>query len=375
MNILLVAMGLDIGGAETHVISLAKNLKKKGHHPVVISSGGVYEQELTIEQIPHYKAGLNEKGLKTTLNSINVMKNVIKTENIDLIHAHGRIPAFISKIVSIMTSTSFMTTAHAKFDDSGIYKYMTFWGDEVISVSEDIKKHLTNNFKVKENKITIITNGIDTEKFNPTIDTSKICKDMSITKETTKIIYMSRLSGALANVAKTVMDSIYKIGKSGEDIALIVVGDGDDFRTVEDYSQKINLDYGERLIYVLGKRTDIPEIMAFGDIGVAVSRSALEAMACENPVILAGGEGYMGLLTKDNISVAINNNFTGRTVNEAITVDKVTDELKKVVGKDKEHIREELGKLGREVVMKYFSIDSMTDRTIEIYEKLLNRRK
>ncbi|SCG83908.1 glycosyl transferase, group 2 family protein [Proteiniborus sp. DW1] len=375
MNILLVAMGLDIGGAETHVVNLARKLKRKGHYPVVISSGGVYEQEIISEQIPHYKAELDKKGLKATINSLKIMRDVVKSENIDLIHAHGRIPAFISKIISIVTHTPFMTTAHAKFDDSIKYRLISFWGEVTISVSEDIKEHLIKNFGVKEDRITVINNGIDTERFNSNIDTSRLQQEVPISVESNKVVYISRLSGTLADVARMVSDAIYKIRKQGVLIDLIVVGDGDDFSRIENYSHKINSEYGEKFIHVLGKRTDIPEILAFGDVVVAVSRSALEAMSCEKAVVLVGGEGYMGLLTDENLSVAMQNNFTGRTVKEEITTDKIANEIEKIIGKDNAIRRAKLGKLGREVVKEYFSIDSMTDETIEIYKKLINRRK
>ena len=45
-NILLSLMQLNIGGAETHVVELAKELKRKGFNVVVTSNGGVYVKEL-----------------------------------------------------------------------------------------------------------------------------------------------------------------------------------------------------------------------------------------------------------------------------------------------------------------------------------------
>ena len=44
-----------------------------------------------------------------------------------------------------------------------------------------------------------------------------------------------------------------------------------------------------------GGRTDINELVAVADVFVGVSRAALEAMAAEKPVIVAGNEGYIGL--------------------------------------------------------------------------------
>lgn len=45
-KVLMTLMGLDIGGAETHVVELSKELKKQGYDIIVASNGGVYEQEL-----------------------------------------------------------------------------------------------------------------------------------------------------------------------------------------------------------------------------------------------------------------------------------------------------------------------------------------
>ena len=39
LKILLPTTRLDIGGAETHVLGLAKQLKRMGHYPIIISSG------------------------------------------------------------------------------------------------------------------------------------------------------------------------------------------------------------------------------------------------------------------------------------------------------------------------------------------------
>ena len=45
-KILMTTMGLDIGGAETHIVELAKELTKRGYDVSVASNGGVYVEEL-----------------------------------------------------------------------------------------------------------------------------------------------------------------------------------------------------------------------------------------------------------------------------------------------------------------------------------------
>lgn len=375
MNILLVTMALDIGGAETHVVSLAKSLKKKGHTPIVVSAGGVYVKELEENNIKHYIAPLDRKGLKSILESVKTYKDIIKRYNIDIIHAHGRIPAFVGKIVSIMMNIPFMTTAHARFKDTFVYKYMSFWGEKVICISDDVKEHLVKNFGVKEKKITVITNGIDIDRFIPGLDTSKIIKELGLNKDIRRVVYVSRITGPLAELAKLVVEAGKEINLKKNNIEFVIVGDGEDFNEIDAMSKEANLELGKKMIHVLGKRTDIPEIMSIADVVISVSRTALEAMACEKPVILAGGEGYMGLLTEDKIDAAISNNFTGRTVTNKVTKKDLENEILSTLNPDKEERRRELGEFGRKIVTDYFSIDSMTNKTIEVYKKLIRGRK
>ena len=47
-SILMALNGLDIGGAETHVVELSKELTRLGFRVVVASNGGVYEKELAL---------------------------------------------------------------------------------------------------------------------------------------------------------------------------------------------------------------------------------------------------------------------------------------------------------------------------------------
>ena len=142
LRILLPTTELDIGGAETHVLELAKQLKKMAHYPIVVSSGGIYVKELEKNNIPHYYAPLNSKRFTSLFKSFGTFGRIIKREKIDIIHTHGRIASLISKISSIRYDVPFMTTAHALFEYRGGLKYLTFWGDKIIAISEDVKQHL-----------------------------------------------------------------------------------------------------------------------------------------------------------------------------------------------------------------------------------------
>ncbi len=96
-NILLSLMQLNIGGAETHVVELAKELKRKGFNVIVTSNGGVYVKELEDAGIKHYAVPLQNKNPLNMLKSARLLKKIIKDEKIDIVHSHARSLLYIGK--------------------------------------------------------------------------------------------------------------------------------------------------------------------------------------------------------------------------------------------------------------------------------------
>lgn len=150
-------------------------------------------------------------------------------------------------------------------------------GDEVIAISEDVKQHLMDKFGVGEEKITIIENGIDTYAFNTYSNNMNLIEELGLDRDSIKILYISRLSGTLADLAVRIIKSFPELSRKLDKVELLIVGDGDDYEQVRGVHRQI--DPMKKSIKLLGKRTDIPEIMNSADVVVAVGRTALEAMA------------------------------------------------------------------------------------------------
>ena len=94
MKIFMATMGLDIGGAETHIVELSKELKARGHEVVIASNGGVYVPEVTAAGIRHYNVPMNRRSVKNMMRSRALLKDILRKEKPDIVHAHARIPAF-----------------------------------------------------------------------------------------------------------------------------------------------------------------------------------------------------------------------------------------------------------------------------------------
>lgn len=81
-NILLSLMQLNIGGAETHVVELAKELKRKGFNVIVTSNGGDLCKGTRGRRNKAYAVPLQNKNPLNMLKSARLLKKIIKDEKI-----------------------------------------------------------------------------------------------------------------------------------------------------------------------------------------------------------------------------------------------------------------------------------------------------
>ena len=169
MKILMATMGLDIGGAETHIVELAKELKHRGHDVLIVSNGGVYVPEVEAAGIRHYAAPLNQRSVTAMNRARGVLRRVITEERPDVVHAHARIPAFLCGLLKKRMKFAFVTSCHGVYQVSGALKLLSNWGEHTLAVSEDIRDYLMEQYGIPPEQITLTINGIDTEKFSPSV--------------------------------------------------------------------------------------------------------------------------------------------------------------------------------------------------------------
>ena len=370
-NILLTLMALEIGGAETHVVELAKGLKREGFNVIVASNGGVYQKELAENGIKHYNVPLHNKKIQNVIKSYILLKKIIIDEKIDLVHAHARIPAFICNILHKKMAFPFVTTAHWVFKTGWGLRHITQWGQKTIAVSEDIKQYLMDNYRINEDNITVTINGIDVEKFVSSVDVTDIINEFHIDEKNKHIVYISRLDSDRSEVAFQLVDIATElVDEIGNNIDIIIVGGGNVFEQLLTKAKRVNKQIGREVIIMTGGRTDINKFVSLADVFIGVSRSALEAMSAEKPVILAGNEGYIGLMNEENIKTAIHSNFTCRGEDKSQN-QKLKNDILYVMKSMGEKQKEEIGALGRKTIEERYSISRMVHDNIDVYFKLL----
>lgn len=362
-------MQLDIGGAETHIVELSKELKKRGHNIIVASNGGAYTKELEADGIKHIRVPLQSKKPENVMTAFSELKKIITEEKIDVVHSHARIPSFILGKLHKKMNFPFVTTAHWIFTTRYGLKYITDWGQKTIAVSDDIKKYLMDNYKIPEEDITVTVNGIDIEKFSPDVDKAPAMREFGLKETDNIIVYVSRMDESRSLVAHHLIESVQKLDSIVENIKCVIVGGGDDFENVKKEASAVNEALGREAIVMTGARTDINSLIAPAKLFVGVSRAALEAMACEKPAIVAGNEGYIGLFDKDKLADGLNTNFCCRGCGDS-AADRLAQDIGAFFGLWEEE-QEALGKYARETVLKYYSVKRMADDAEKVYKEVL----
>ena len=366
-KILMTTMGLEIGGAETHIVELAKELKKRGYDIVIASNGGVYVEEIEQAGIRHFQIPMNRRKIKYMISSFFKLRKLIKTEKPDVVHAHARIPGFICALVRKTMRFSFVTTAHWVFETGGALKYLTKWGQKTIAVSEDIKDYLKINYHLRDNDIFVTVNGIDTEKFSPDVSGDDIIAEFGLDATMPIISYVSRMDTDRALVAAQLIEIAEKLDRDIPGVQLLIAGGGNIFTELNEKAQRVNNALGRKIIAMTGARTDINKIIAAGDIFVGVSRAALEAMATAKPVIVAGNEGYIGLFSPEKLDISQETNFCCRGCPMSGT-ELLLEDIGHCFGSLSEEELTQLGDYGRETIFKYYSVQKMASDSIKAYD-------
>jgi glycosyltransferase involved in cell wall biosynthesis len=372
-NVLLTTMSLDIGGAETHIVELAKGLKREGFHVVVASNGGVFEKDLEHSGIKHYNVPLHNKRPDNVYKAYKTLQQIIKDENISLVHAHARIPGFICNMLHKKMKFAFVTTAHGTWKTGGGLKYITRWGQKTIAVSEDVKKYLLDNYTIDENNIKVTINGVDTDNFSPDVDYKSIIEEFKLSENSFKIVYVSRIDKDREAILHSILEVLSRLIFDVENLNFFIVGGGNILNSIKEAANKLNEDLRRNAIVVTGPRTDINKFTAMADLFIGFGRSSLEGMASANPVIIAGNNGYIGILDSENLDIAIKTNFSGRG-QEIPNNEDFYNEILKVINMSKEE-RESLGAFCRSTVEQQYSISKMVADNIEVYMSLLKNSR
>ena len=372
-KILMTTMQMDIGGAETHLLELSRALVANGHEVFVASNGGVFVKRLEEAGIRHIRVPLHTKKPVAICKSYTKLYRLILHEKFDIVHAHARIPAFICGLLRRRLPFCFITTAHWVFKTNPLLRRLTNWGDYTLAVSQDIKQYLIDSYNIYPDNISVTINGIDTDTFGGDIDYSDIAREFQLAKGARRIVCISRMDKSRAAVSRMLAELAPSLYARYPDIEILLVGgsvlsgERDELDYIRALAEKINRDADRSVVILPGSRTDIEKFIAASTVFVGVSRAALEAMSAEKPLILAGNEGYLGILDTDNLPDAYKTNFCCRGC-PLPDINRLLSDLCTLLDSPADYLKR-LGRQNREVILADYSAARMAHDYEQVYHR------
>lgn len=358
MRIMLIVAAMDTGGVETHIFSLARQLRKMGDEVTVVSSGGRLANKLAEEGIEHITLCVDRASPLSVLWGRARLCRMVVDRKIELIHAHSRISAFLAYPVAKRYGIPFLTTAHARFSTSPVYRRLSRWGRPTIAVSQDLFQYLVDNYALDGENIRVIPNGIDTAVFCPS----------EAARRKRRVVFMSRLDGDCSSAALSLCAIGERLYKCFPDLQIVICGGGEMLPLVRDRADRACESVGDMLIIVRGHVERAEEELRCADVFVGVSRAALEALGCGALTILCGDEGGLGFMdSRERLLRAEQTNFCCRG-EKRLSDEELFCEISRALSLATERA-EEIRRIGEEYVRDMHSQRTMATKTRLLYEE------
>lgn len=398
MNICMFAKGLPIhytGGMENHVQNLINGLAAKGHEVTVITTK--HPSGLKVEKRPKLKIFyVGDRSLKYTKaffrESAKVFLRLSKQEEFDIIHSqsysgygyckfykklfkyipfvvtcHGTIKNEIKTQLNTKSIMGFAIASYMYFKSfvNPIDREVLRKADRVIAVSYKLAKDINCQYKIPMKKIRVIPCGVDVNKFQPmNVDCFKEELGLSDKKIIQAVGRILREKGF-----HILLKAFPEILKEHNDVKLVIVGSGPYLQSLKRLSVKLNI--SNNVIFTgqvpqqkLPKYYNLADVFVFPTLRVeAIGLVLLEAMACGKPVVASKIGGVLSVIEhgKDGILV------------EPGDPDGLKNAILKLL--DDENLRKKLGSVARKKIVKSFSVNYMVNRTINLYQELVEEFK
>jgi len=256
-SILHISRTMDIGGAERIVYQLSSDLKDEFDSVHVASTGGLWESELAAQGIQHHKIlDIDSKNPVTVLKLLFSIHQIIKNNEITIVHTHHRMAAFYIRLLKLVhPKLIHVYTAHNVFKDKLPLYGFALKNAKSVAVGEAVNKNLKEDVGITDSRV--IYNGVVLKETDEQVDEI-------ISYDGIKLGCIARLSEQKGLTYLLDAMSLLTI----KDIRLFIVGEGELREELENKVKELNL---QDSVIFLGYRKDIVECINSFDFCVLPS--------------------------------------------------------------------------------------------------------
>lgn len=346
MKILLLVSHLWCGGGtETHVLTLAKRLKRAGHSVGVYTGGGPW--------LPIFR----QLGIRVHQGPISVehVLRCVKSNRYQIVHAHDNstIPLLQS---SRFRSIPLVITVHGLYFGCPVLQKLGRSSRAVIAVSPGVKQYL-KECGIPDEKIEVIPNGVMTSRFRPR--KSNCRKRLGIPKDAFVIGYAGRFTLMKGNLGMRLCRRLNRYAAQHGNVYVVVAG--------RDSEQAIA---SSKHLMVLGHVADMGDFYNACNVVIGTGRVAMESLSCGIPTLAIGESRYIGFITTRNLLDAALSNFGDHGASGGLWHSRELFSDLNRARKSSRWYRAEATELRRLLVGKY-SATGMAQKVERVYRKCL----
>jgi len=365
IKILHLVSTLDIGGVQKQIVEVIKRLEgeKFSNYVGSFSSGFLVEalKKINIPSVIFRRDFRFDPFLPFRIALY------LKKEKVDILHTYlftantwGRLGGIIARTPVIVASERnaipWKNSLHIFLDS-----ILSLFTSRIVACSSAIRELNLRKGFIKEEKISVIYNGVDTEKFKPG-KKKKSRKELALPENALIIGSAGRLHWCKGY--RFLLEAVNSLKNTYPHLYLMLVGEGEERKNLEKLVER--LDLRERVIFTGEVEEVLPFIQSW-DVGVFPSLhegfgiSIAETMACGIPVIASRTGGIPEVVGKAGIMVERGNSC------------QLAKAIEKLIGSPS--LRETLGKEGRKRIEKYFSISRTVNEWGNLYIEVYRRKE
>jgi glycosyltransferase involved in cell wall biosynthesis len=359
-----------LGGTETQAVELARRLDPARYDVIV----GCLRQEgpllMRLENTPVRVTQVEmAKGIDSPSGMLAILKlaRFLRRQQIDIMHAHDLWSNMIGMSAAILARVPVRITSQRDLSHDAWYKsyrrrvlrFLQAKSSAVLTNAEAIREGLIREDGLSPEKVKVVHNGVDLERFQSIRPNREALFPASPGK--TLIVLVGNMNSDVKG-HPYLIEAAREIVRDFPAAQFVLVGDGP--KRTEYETQVAALGLCENFVF-MGRRTDVPEILACCEVAVLPSlaeglpNAVLEYLAAGLPVVATGLGG--------NVEVIQNG------VNGLLIPPKDPQALAAALTRllEDEKFRRNLGASGRRHVAENFSFVRLVREVDNLYTGLL----
>ncbi|MGG5808676.1 glycosyltransferase family 4 protein [Falsiroseomonas sp. CW058] len=292
--ILQVLPALVAGGVERGTVEIAEAIAAAGWRALVASAGGALAVEVERVGGVHVTLPLATKSPLGILRNAGALAALVRQEEVAILHARSRAPAWSALLASRRTGAHLVTTYHGAYNEGlpgkRLYNSVMARGERVIAISHFIADLVRARHGTGPGRLRVIPRGVDPRRFDPAAvpppQVAALRESWGAALGQPVILLPGRMTRWKGQAV--LLEAVARL--PGQPIAVLAGGGNEEFaRELRGRAQALGL--GDRLRLAGHVEAMAPALLA-ADVVVhastdpeAFGRTVIEAQAMARPVI------------------------------------------------------------------------------------------